>query len=142
MSQIRLGMVGEGQGAFIGSVHRIAARLDDKYKLIAGALTSDPSTSKSSALDLGIEEERSYSSYIEMAEKESSREDGIEAVSIVTPNHLHFPVAECFLSKGIHLPFVFFANKVPISETLLLTAISISTVFIPIRLSRINPPTI
>ena len=103
MSKIRLGMVGGGQGAFIGSVHRIAARLDDKYKLIAGALTSDPSTSKSSALDLGIEEERSYSSYIEMAEKESSREDGIEAVSIVTPNHLHFPVAECFLSKGIHV---------------------------------------
>ncbi len=103
MSRIRLGMVGGGQGAFIGSVHRIAARLDNKYNLVAGALTSNPDTSKSSALEIGISEERSYSSYTEMAEKESSREDGIEVVSIVTPNHLHFPVAECFLSKGIHV---------------------------------------
>ena len=103
MRQIKLGMVGGGQGAFIGSVHRIAARLDDHYKLIAGVLSSTPETSKTSASEIGITEDRSYSSYSEMAEKESSRQDGIEVVSIVTPNHLHFPIAEAFLSKGIHV---------------------------------------
>ena len=103
MRQIKLGMVGGGQGAFIGSVHRIAARLDNHYKLIAGVLSSTPETSKTSASEIGITEDRSYSSYNEMAEKESSRQDGIEAVSIVTPNHLHFPIAEAFLSKGIHV---------------------------------------
>ena len=82
MRQIKLGMVGGGQGAFIGSVHRIAARLDDHYKLIAGVLSSTPETSKTSASEIGIKEERSYSSYNEMVEKESSRQDGIEAVSI------------------------------------------------------------
>ena len=103
MSQIRLGMVGGGQGAFIGSVHRIAARLDDHYKLVAGALSSNPETSKTSALELGIDQERSYSSYKEMADRESAFEKGIEAVAIVTPNYLHFSIAECFLSKGIHV---------------------------------------
>ena len=103
MSQIKLGMVGGGQGAFIGSVHRIAARLDGHYKLVAGALSSNPETSKASALELDIKHDRSYSTFQEMAEKESSLEGGIEAVAIVTPNHLHFPIAECFLSKGIHV---------------------------------------
>ena len=103
MSQIKLGMVGGGQGAFIGSVHRIAARLDGHYKLVAGALSSNPETSKVSALELDIKQDRSYSTFKEMAEKESSLEDGIDAVAIVTPNHLHFPIAECFLSKGIHV---------------------------------------
>jgi len=103
LNQIKLGMVGGGQGAFIGSVHRIAARLDDHYKLVAGVLTSNPETSRASALELGIEKERSYSSFKEMADQESLRDDGIEAVSIVTPNYLHFPIAECFLSKGIHV---------------------------------------
>ncbi len=98
---IKLGMVGGGQGAFIGAVHRIAARIDGHCDLVAGALSSDPERAKASAAELGIE--RSYGSFEEMAKAESAREDGIEAVSIVTPNHMHFPVAKAFLKAGIHV---------------------------------------
>lgn len=100
---IRLGMVGGGQGAFIGAVHRIAARLDGHYTLVAGALSSDPERSKSSAVELGLDPTRSYTSFQTMAEAESARADGIEAVAIVTPNHLHFPAAKAFLEAGIHV---------------------------------------
>jgi len=103
MNKIRLGMVGGGSGAFIGAVHRIAARLDNHYQLVAGALSSHPDIAEQSAKNLGIASERSYSSYIDMAEAEAARPDGIEAVSIVTPNHLHFPIAKAFLAAGIHV---------------------------------------
>ncbi len=99
--RVRLGMVGGGNDAFIGGVHRIAARIDDRYELIAGALSSTPEKSLASARALGIE--RSYDNFTAMAEQESQREDGIEAVSIVTPNHMHFPVAVEFLKRGIHV---------------------------------------
>ena len=99
--KIRLGMVGGGEGAFIGAVHRIAARMDDRYVLVAGALSSDPSRAARSATDLGIDHERSYASFRDMAIAEKQREDGIDAVSIVTPNHMHFPVAKAFLEQGI-----------------------------------------
>jgi predicted dehydrogenase len=101
--RLRLGMVGGGQGAFIGAVHRIAARLDDRYELVAGALSSDPKRAKASAAELGIPPERAYGSFHEMAEKEAARDDGIDAVAIVTPNHLHHPVAKAFLEAGIHV---------------------------------------
>ncbi len=101
--RIRLGMVGGGEGAFIGAVHRIAARIDDHYELVAGAFSSDADRSKSSGAGLGVSEDRSYASYAEMARKEAKREDGIEAVAIVTPNHLHYPVAKAFLKQGIHV---------------------------------------
>ncbi len=101
--RIRLGMVGGGQGAFIGGVHRIAARLDDRYELVAGALSSEPERAKASARELGLAEERAYGSYEEMAKAEAARPDGIEAVSIVTPNHMHAPVARAFLKAGIHV---------------------------------------
>lgn len=100
---IRLGMVGGGKDAFIGAVHRIAARLDDEYRLVAGALSSTPERSLESGLALGLERERIYGSFQEMAEKEAAREDGIEAVAIVTPNHMHFPAAQEFLKRGIHV---------------------------------------
>jgi predicted dehydrogenase len=100
-SRIRLGMVGGGRGAFIGAVHRIASRLDDQYELVAGAFSSDPEKSAASAADLGVA--RSYGSYAEMAQKEARRKDGIEAVAIVTPNHMHAPVAVEFLKRGIHV---------------------------------------
>lgn len=103
MQKIRLGMVGGGQGAFIGDVHRIAARLDNRYELLAGALSSDPDRAAASAEELGITPERSYNSFAEMAATESILDDGIQAVSIVTPNHLHFPVAKMFLEAGIHV---------------------------------------
>jgi predicted dehydrogenase len=99
--RLRLGMVGGGQGAFIGGVHRIAARLDDRYELVAGALSSDAGRAAESARELGLSPDRSYASYAEMAQRESEREDSIDVVSIVTPNHMHYPVAEAFLKQGI-----------------------------------------
>ena len=100
---IRLGMVGGGQGAFIGAVHRIAARLDGDFQLVAGALSSDPARAKASAAELGLDPERSYGSFEEMAKAEAKRKDGIEAVAIVTPNHMHFGPAKTFLEAGIHV---------------------------------------
>lgn len=102
-AKIRLGMVGGGQGAFIGAVHRMAARLDDHYDLVAGALSSTPEKAMASGRDLGLDPERCYASFEEMAEKEAARADGIEAVSIVTPNHVHFAAAKAFLERGIHV---------------------------------------
>lgn len=101
--RIRLGMVGGGRGAFIGAVHRIAARIDDQFELVAGALASDSIRAKASAKDLGIADDRAYDSFEEMAKGEAARADGIEAVSIVTPNHMHSPVAKAFLGAGIHV---------------------------------------
>jgi predicted dehydrogenase len=101
--RIRLGMVGGGQGAFIGAVHRIAARLDDQFELVAGALSSNPERAKASAAELGLAPERSYGSFEEMAKAEAARPDGIEAVAIVTPNHMHAPAAKAFLQAGIHV---------------------------------------
>ena len=101
--RLRLGMVGGGQGAFIGAVHRIAARLDDRYELVAGALSSDPARAKASAAELRIAPERAYGSFAEMAAREAARDDGIDAVAIVTPNHVHHPAAKAFLEAGIHV---------------------------------------
>ena len=103
VGRIRLGMVGGGQGAFIGAVHRIAARLDDRFELVAGALSSDPARARASAEELGITADRAYGSFEEMAKAEAARPDGIEAVSIVTPNNVHAPAAKAFLQAGIHV---------------------------------------
>ncbi len=101
--RIRLGMVGGGEGAFIGAVHRIAARLDDRYELVAGALSASPDKARRSAEAIGLPLERSYPDYRSMAQAEAARPDGIEAVAIVTPNHMHAPVAEAFLDAGLHV---------------------------------------
>ena len=101
--RIRLGMVGGGTGAFIGYVHRVAARIDGDYELVAGALSSNAATALESGKNLGLAEDRIYTSYEEMAAKESARKDGIQAVSIVTPNHVHFGPAKAFLEAGIHV---------------------------------------
>lgn len=101
--KIRLGMVGGGRGAFIGAVHRIAARIDGEFELVAGALSSDPARALASALDIGIDASRSYGSFGDMAKAEAARPDGIEAVAIVTPNHVHFAAAKAFLEAGIHV---------------------------------------
>jgi predicted dehydrogenase len=100
---IRLGMVGGGQGAFIGAVHRLAARMDDHYVLVAGALSSDRKRALASAKELGLSADRSYGSYAEMAQAEAARPDGIEAVAIVTPNNMHAPIAKAFLKAGINV---------------------------------------
>jgi predicted dehydrogenase len=99
--RLRLGMVGGGPGGFIGAVHRIAARLDDRYELVAAALTSDPARSRAAAAELRIP--RSYASFEEMAATEAQRHDRIDAVAIVTPNNLHFAPAKTFLEAGIHV---------------------------------------
>ncbi|MCH7372153.1 MULTISPECIES: Gfo/Idh/MocA family protein [Aeromonas] len=101
--RLRLGMVGGGQGAFIGAVHRLAARMDDHYELLAAALSADPANARSSALALGLDPARAYEDYAKMAQAEAARPDGIEVVAITTPNHLHAPVARAFLEAGIHV---------------------------------------
>ena len=101
--RLRLGMVGGGEGAFIGGVHRIAARLDDHYVLVAAALSSDAYRAAESAASLGLAPERSYADFRQMARAEAARADGIEVVAVVTPNHLHAPVATAFLEAGIHV---------------------------------------
>ncbi|MBO9475198.1 Gfo/Idh/MocA family oxidoreductase [Shimia sp. R10_1] len=99
--RIRLGMVGGGNDAFIGGVHRIAARLDDHFELLAGALSSTPEKSIESGAALGLP--RVYEDFKTMAIREARRKDGIEAVSIVTPNHVHYQAAREFLKRGIHV---------------------------------------
>ena len=101
--RIRLGMVGGGRDAFIGAVHRIAARIDDQYELVAGCFSSSAEKSMASGADLGVDPRRTYASFAEMAAREARRKDGIEAVAIVTPNHMHAPVALQFLRRGIHV---------------------------------------
>ncbi len=101
--RLRLGMVGGGRGAFIGAVHRIAARLDDRWEFVAGALSSDPERARLSGEDLLLRPERTYGSFEEMARRERRLKDGIDAVAIVTPNHAHAPAARAFLKAGIHV---------------------------------------
>ena len=103
MTRLRLGMVGGGQGAFIGGVHRIAARIDGQWDLVAGALSSDAERAKASALELGIAADRAYTDFEDMVRVEAAREDGIDAVAIVTPNHMHAGPAIAFLNAGIHV---------------------------------------
>ncbi|MDB2384126.1 Gfo/Idh/MocA family oxidoreductase [bacterium] len=94
-------MIGGGQDAFIGYVHRIAARIDGEFELVAGALSSRPEVAKASAQKLGIADDRAYTDFEEMARVEAARPDGVEAVAIVTPNHVHFGPAKAFLEAGI-----------------------------------------
>ncbi len=101
--KLRLGIVGGGKGSFIGPVHLMSARLDDRYELVAGALSSKPQIALESAAALGLSPQRSYSSYAQMAIEEAKREDGCQVVSIATPNHLHVDVAQKFMDQGIHV---------------------------------------
>src|SRR5437763_9751196 len=96
-------IVGGGPGDFIGAVHRIAARLDDRFELVAAALSSDPARSRAAAFDLHVAPERAYGSFAEMATAEAQRPDRIDAVSIVTPNHVHVQPAKAYLEAGIHV---------------------------------------
>ena len=102
-NKLRLGMVGGGQGAFIGAVHRLSARMDDKYEFVAACLSSTAEKAEASAKEIGLSLDRSYPDYKTMALEESKREDGIDVVSIVTPNHMHAGPAIEFLQKDIHV---------------------------------------
>ena len=99
--RLRAGIVGGGQGSFIGGVHRIAAELDGQAEVIAGAMSTDPQRAATSAQAWFLQ--RSYSSFQEMAEQEAKLQDGIDFVIIATPNNMHFPVAKAFLEQGIHV---------------------------------------
>jgi predicted dehydrogenase len=99
--RLRAGIVGGGRGAFIGSVHRIAAELDGQALVVAGGMSADPAVARESAAAWFLE--RSYDSYADMAVAEAAAADGIDFVIIATPNHLHFPIAKAFLAAGIHV---------------------------------------
>ncbi len=103
MKKLKLGMVGGGQGAFIGAVHRIASRIDGQYELVAGALSSDPENARRSGRELGLSDDRVYTDFQVMAKSEAARADGIDAVAIVTPNFLHAGPTIAFLEAGIHV---------------------------------------
>ncbi len=103
MKKIKLGMVGGGDDSFIGNIHRIASRIDDKYIFVAGALSSTEKKSILSGKKLGLNPERNYKNFQEMAKNESILKDGIDVVSIVTPNNIHYEAAKAFLEKGIHV---------------------------------------
>lgn len=103
--KLRFGMVGGGPGAFIGAVHRRAATLDGLAELVAGAFSADPARSAAQGRELGLPRDRTYASYLEMAVREAARPESerIDFVTVVTPNHLHHPVARAFLDAGIHV---------------------------------------
>ena len=103
--KLRLGMIGGGQGAFIGAVHRIASRIDDEYELVCGAFSSDPEKAKASGIALGLPADRSYTSYKELIEKEKQlpESERVQVISIVTPNHLHFEPAKLALENGFNV---------------------------------------
>src|SRR6185437_11968506 len=101
--RIRLGMVGGGEGAFIGAVHRIASRIDNHYEVVAGALSSTPEKARRSGAALGLAADRIYDDYESMAKAEARRADGIEAVAIVTPNNVHAGPTYAFLKAGVHV---------------------------------------
>lgn len=103
--KLRLGMVGGGQGAFIGAVHRIAARIDDDYEMVCGAFSSNAEKSKASGIALGIDADRAYGSYEELIEKEKQLPESqrVQVISIVTPNHAHFGPTKMALENGFHV---------------------------------------
>ncbi|MYG49122.1 MAG: Gfo/Idh/MocA family oxidoreductase, partial [Gemmatimonadales bacterium] len=103
--RLRYGMVGGGPGAFIGDVHRMAAELDGLARIAAGAFSSDPERSAAKGAEIGLDPDRVYGGYAEMAEAEAARagDDRLDFVIVVTPNHLHFDVARTFLEAGFHV---------------------------------------
>jgi predicted dehydrogenase len=98
--RLRLGVIGGGPGSFIGATHRQAARMDDRYEIVAGALSSDPAKSRAQCREIGLEPERSYGSALELIEAERKRKDGVDVVAIMTPNDSHFEYASAALRAG------------------------------------------
>ena len=101
--KLRMGLIGGGQGSFIGRVHATAAVLDNRAALVAGALSSDPAKAKASAPDYDIPSDRAYVSYKEMADAEAKRPDKVDFVSVATPNHTHFEIAKTFAEAGFNV---------------------------------------
>ncbi len=101
--KLRMGLIGGGQGAFIGRVHATAAVLDNRAALVAGALSADPLRAKASAPDYDIPADRAYTSYTEMVLAEAKRDDKVDFVSVATPNHTHFEIAKAFVEAGFNV---------------------------------------
>jgi len=101
--RLRLVVIGGGPGSFIGAMHRQAARLDDRYEIVTGVLSSDIEKSKKAAVEIGLSPERLYSSVQEMLDKESAREDGADVVAIMTPNDSHYEYAMYALERGFDI---------------------------------------
>jgi predicted dehydrogenase len=98
--RLRLAVIGGGPGSFIGAMHRTAARVDDRYELVAGALSSDPERSRQAAIDVGIDTERAYADAYELLDAEAARADGADVVAIMTPNDSHHAYAVAALDRG------------------------------------------
>lgn len=101
--RLRLAVIGGGPGSFIGPVHRTAARLDDRFEIVAGVLSSDPDRSRAAARDLGIPAERSYADWAALLERERALPDGADAVAVMTPNGSHHAICAAALERGFHL---------------------------------------
>ena len=101
--RLRLGVVGGGGGGFIGPVHALAARIDNRYEVVAGALSSQPEVAQAAGAAWFLAPDRTYADWREMARAEAARPDGIEAVAVTTPNHTHHDIARAFLEAGIHV---------------------------------------
>jgi predicted dehydrogenase len=101
--QLRLGMVGGGEGAYIGNIHRLASRLDGAWQLVAGAFDVDPEKGRAFAVSIGIDKARSYGSYQELIAGEKTREDRVDAVAICTPNFTHYPIAKALIEAGFEV---------------------------------------
>ncbi|MCH8130677.1 MAG: Gfo/Idh/MocA family oxidoreductase, partial [Acidobacteria bacterium] len=111
--RLRLGVIGGGPGSFIGSMHRTAARVDDRYELVAAALSSDPERSRSAGAALGLDENRAYGDAFELLDREAGRDDGADVVAIMTPNDSHHAYSISALDRG----FDVISDK-PITNTL------------------------
>ena len=101
--RLRIGVIGGGSGSFIGPVHRIAARLDGAFDLVAAALSSNPQRAMDEGRLLGFPADRTYGSWRELIARESAREDGIEVVAVMTPNDSHFEICMAALDAGLHV---------------------------------------
>jgi predicted dehydrogenase len=99
--RLRLGFVGGGRGAFIGEVHANGARLSNRFEIVAGALSENPETARQSGKDWLLPPDRVYVDYVDMAEREAARTDGIDAIAITTPNNTHHSIAAAFMDRGI-----------------------------------------
>lgn len=97
---LHLGMIGGGDGAYIGNIHRLASRLDGAWTLVAGAFDIDPERGRAFAISQGIDADRSYGSYEEMIAAEAQRDDKVDAVAICTPNFTHYPIAKALIEAG------------------------------------------
>src|SRR3954471_17911527 len=101
--RLRMGMVGGGPGSFIGPVHRMAAELDGRIRLVAGGFSRDPAKNAAAAEAWSVARERVYPDHHAMIAAEQARDDGVDLVAVVTPNHLHFDVSAAALKGGLHV---------------------------------------